>query len=96
MSSDSHTQVNVQSTTTFEGPEKLLEIWFAQSADHVSPLHGQDGKFGLRAVPKQTWEDMLQIVKCKVLSVVRGTETDAYLLRLAHAFGVQFFSEHHP
>ena len=70
----------------FEGPEKLLEIWFAKSVDHVPRIDGQDAKFGLRAVPRQTWEDMLRIVKCKVLSVVQGTEMDAYLLRSAQAF----------
>jgi len=82
MSSDMNTQVNDHASAPFEGAEKLLEIWFAQSADHVLPVHGQGGKLGLRAVQRQTWEDMLQIVKCKILSVVHGTELDAYLLRL--------------
>jgi len=82
MSSDMHAQVNDHASAPFEGAEKLLEIWFAKSAGHVLPVHGQDGKLGLRAVPKQTWEDMLQIVKCKVLSDIQGTEMDAYLLRL--------------
>jgi S-adenosylmethionine decarboxylase len=81
MSPDSPAQVDVQASSPFEGPEKLLEIWFAQSADHVPRKHGRDGKFGLRAVQRQTWEEMLQIVKCNVLSVVEGTEMDAYLLR---------------
>lgn len=58
----------------FEGPEKLLEIWFASSADEVS------GR-GLRDVPKHVWEEMLDIVKCKVLSSIEGSEMDAYLLR---------------
>lgn len=66
----------------FEGPEKLLEIWFAPSAadvpDASSPV---DGRCGLRKVNRETWEDMLDIVKCKVLSVIQGKEMDAYLLR---------------
>lgn len=63
----------------FEGPEKLLEIWFAPSpADVPSAV---DGKLGLRKVPRIVWEEVLDIVKCKILSVVEGTEMDAYLLR---------------
>ena len=63
----------------FEGPEKLLEIWFAPSpADVPSAI---DGKRGLRKVPRLVWEEMLDIVKCKILSVVEGAEMDGYLLR---------------
>jgi S-adenosylmethionine decarboxylase len=62
----------------FEGPEKLLELWF-------SPSHNQiDG--GLRGVPRHVWEEMLDIVRCKVLSVVNGQDMDAYLLRFRSAF----------
>ncbi|KAI0655951.1 S-adenosylmethionine decarboxylase [Cubamyces menziesii] len=65
----------------FEGPEKLLEIWFAPSAaDCPDAASSTDGKFGLRRVPRPVWEEMLDIVKCKILSAVEGTETDAYLL----------------
>lgn len=81
MPSDLHLQVDAQASAPFEGPEKLLEIWFAPSAAHVPHIGGPDGKVGLRAIPRQIWEDMLQIVKCKVLSVIEGTEIDAYLLR---------------
>ncbi|KAJ7647469.1 S-adenosylmethionine decarboxylase [Roridomyces roridus] len=59
----------------FEGPEKLLEIWFAPS-----PADAEDGNSGLRKIAPSVWEEMLDIVKCKVLSVVRGDEMDAYLL----------------
>ena len=72
-----------QATGPFEGPEKLLEIWFAPSATDCPDATsvGADGKFGLRKVPRAIWEEMLDIVKCKILSVVEGTEMDAYLLR---------------
>lgn len=53
----------------FEGPEKLLEIWFTPSAGNLRHVH------------RDLWEEMLDIVKCKVLSVVNGSEMDAYLLR---------------
>ena len=82
----------------FEGPEKLLEIWFAPSPDSLpstSTSHsrqhtrregerggrGGDGFRGLRSIPRQVWEEMLDIVKCKVLSMVQGDGLDAYLLR---------------
>jgi hypothetical protein len=78
----------------FEGPEKLLEIWFAPSEAELPapaavdaedgvrrrPQRDGDEWKGLRQVPRQVWEDMLDIVQCKVLSFVEGDETDAYLL----------------
>lgn len=74
-------------STPFEGPEKLLEIWFAPSPAHVPDAHApKNGRIGLRNVPKQVWEDMLDIVKCKVLSVIEGKETDAYLLSESSLF----------
>ena len=68
------------SSPPFEGPEKLLEIWFAPTAADVSSI---DGRSGLRRVDPHDWEAMLDIVQCKVLSVVNGVEMDAYLLRCA-------------
>ncbi len=68
----------------FEGPEKLLEIWFAPSPTDV-PVTAED-KLGLRKVPRAVSEDMLDIVKCKILSAVEGTEMDAYLLRCVSGY----------
>ncbi|KAJ7782993.1 S-adenosylmethionine decarboxylase [Mycena metata] len=62
----------------FEGPEKLLEIWFAPSPAHLDDAASP--RCGLRKVESAVWEEMLDIVKCKVLSVVHGDEMDAYLL----------------
>ncbi|WVW83675.1 S-adenosylmethionine decarboxylase proenzyme [Kwoniella bestiolae CBS 10118] len=89
----------------FEGPEKLLEVWFAPSVDQLpesSPYSSSssqrtyrlrentEGELkplkGLRKVPKEVWEEMLDIVKCKVLSVVEGEEIDAYLLSESSLF----------
>jgi S-adenosylmethionine decarboxylase len=58
----------------FEGPEKLLELWFADSKDEVA------GK-GLLEVDGAVWEEMLDIVKCKVLSTIKSSHVNAYLLR---------------
>lgn len=68
--------------TPFEGPEKLLEIWFAASPpDMPGASSTVNGKYGHRKVERSVWEGMLVIVKCQILSVVEGTEVDAYLLR---------------
>lgn len=72
-------------STPFEGPEKLLEVWFAPSAASVQDAHSpKDTRAGLRKIPRSVWEDMLDIVKCKVLSFIEGEQTDAYLLRYVH------------
>ena len=75
----------------FEGPEKLLELWFAEEPRDVTACRWSDpdarpGHFGLRSVPKAVWETMLDIVKCKVLSVIQGTHVDAYLLSESSMF----------
>jgi S-adenosylmethionine decarboxylase len=61
----------------FEGPEKLLEIWFAPPTVTAPPKT----RAGLRSIPREIWKDMLDVVQCKVLSVIEGDEMDAYLLR---------------
>lgn len=76
-----HADIDAHFPSPFEGPEKLLEIWFAPSAEHIPSRDSLDGRLGLRSVSRQIWEDMLHIVKCKVLSVIEGAEMDAYLLR---------------
>lgn len=65
----------------FEGPEKLLEIWFSPTADDLQKPESHSAKLGLRTVDRKVWEEMLDIVKCKVLSMIEGAEVDAYLLR---------------
>lgn len=78
--------IDAQSASApFEGPEKLLEIWFAPSVADIPDASSvsADGRCGLRKVKREIWEEMLEIVKCKVLSVVEGKEIDAYLLRWA-------------
>ncbi|TFL01535.1 S-adenosylmethionine decarboxylase [Pterulicium gracile] len=69
-------------SSPFEGPEKLLEIWFTPSEDNLPhpasvPI---DGRTGLRKIPREAWEEMLAIVQCKVLSYIQGDNIDAYLL----------------
>ena len=80
--------MSTSESSQFEGPEKLLEIWFAPSPADVERTGPptKDGKYGLRRVDRAVWEEMLDIVKCKVLSVIEGTDMDAYLLRSVISF----------
>ncbi|KAJ3067926.1 spermidine resistance protein [Rhizoclosmatium hyalinum] len=132
----------------FEGPEKLLEIWFKPNPSFVHHHNNPDGeshsagpsrtlsatslpglddettgnsdtesvgvhsvmsaprhayntgnaaasastdswtykRTGLRVVPRPAWEEMLDIVKCKVLSVINNEHADAYLLSESSMF----------
>ncbi|KAF2269455.1 S-adenosylmethionine decarboxylase [Lojkania enalia] len=75
--------IGLDSTNAFEGPEKLLEVWFASGA---TDLPGRAHPLGLKAVPAESWEKMLDLVHCKVLSVVRSDHVDAYLLSESSLF----------
>jgi S-adenosylmethionine decarboxylase len=75
--------VDLDSTNAFEGPEKLLEVWFAPGPDALPAGAAKDG---LKAVSAETWKEMLDIVNCKVLSVVESEHLDAYLLSESSMF----------
>ncbi|WVO16377.1 S-adenosylmethionine decarboxylase proenzyme [Cryptococcus depauperatus] len=99
MTTDSVSDSITTSPGPFEGPEKLLEIWFAPSVEALPPATepslaaglktrsaGKSKLKGLRTVPREVWEEMLDIVKCKVLSMVEGDDLDAYLLSESSLF----------
>lgn len=69
--------------TTGTGPEKLLEVWFAPAATSLPAGAHQNG---LKAIPAETWKEMLDLVNCKVLSVVESEHVDAYLLSESSMF----------
>ncbi|KAK2629170.1 hypothetical protein QTJ16_002273 [Diplocarpon rosae] len=75
--------IDLDSSTAFEGPEKLLEVWFAPAPDAL-PLGTKQN--GLKAVAGETWKGMLDLVNCKVLSVVESEHIDAYLLSESSMF----------
>ncbi|KAG9235170.1 putative S-adenosylmethionine decarboxylase proenzyme [Amylocarpus encephaloides] len=75
--------IDLDSSNAFEGPEKLLEVWFAATPDVLPPGTKKDG---LKAVPADTWKEMLDLVNCKVLSVVESDHVDAYLLSESSMF----------
>ncbi|KAL8813090.1 MAG: hypothetical protein Q9223_007135 [Gallowayella weberi] len=75
--------IDLDSTNSFEGPEKLLEVWFSASA-HSLPEASTPG--GLKIVPSEIWKEMLDLVNCKVLSIVESEDVDAYLLSESSMF----------
>lgn len=75
--------IDLDSSNAFEGPEKLLEVWFAPAADNLPAGTHKDG---LKAVSPETWEGMLDLVNCKVLSRIGSDHVDAYLLSESSMF----------
>jgi S-adenosylmethionine decarboxylase len=65
----------------FEGPEKLLEIWFAPSSSSL----GKDFR-GLRNISYNNWAELLAIVNCCILSTISNDEIDSYLLSESSLF----------
>ncbi|KAI8049880.1 S-adenosylmethionine decarboxylase [Syncephalis plumigaleata] len=97
LSSPSHEFINEQGMPVvvpeayaegaFEGPEKLLEIWFLPNAAATqSVLEGVFAQHGLRAVRREVWDTMLDVVRCKVLSTIHSEAVDAYLLSESSMF----------
>lgn len=74
---------DLDSTNAFEGPEKLLEVWFASSANEL-PASAKPS--GLKSVSAAEWTEMLDLVHCKVLSVIESDNCDAYLLSESSMF----------
>ncbi|KAI8983787.1 adenosylmethionine decarboxylase [Pilobolus umbonatus] len=86
----------------FEGPEKLLEIWFSPSPDKIkahqelssSESSGDEypkeslkrRKCGMRVIPRPVLEKMLSLVKCTILNVISNADVDAYLLSESSMF----------
>lgn len=73
----------LDSTNAFEGPEKLLEVWFAPTETTLPPGAKENG---LKAVDSKIWEGMLDLVNCQVLSIVKSEHVDAYLLSESSMF----------
>ncbi|KAK4034228.1 S-adenosylmethionine decarboxylase [Parachaetomium inaequale] len=74
---------DLDSSNAFEGPEKLLEVWFSPSPNALPATVKENG---LKAVSPSTWESMLDMVNCKVLSIVKSDHVDAYLLSESSMF----------
>jgi len=74
---DHELSANLDSTYAFEGPEKLLEIWFWKSDKDIPQTFNQEG---LRCIALEKWVKILDLVNCKVLSMKSSKFMDAYLL----------------
>ncbi|KAI1075908.1 S-adenosylmethionine decarboxylase [Whalleya microplaca] len=74
---------DLDSTNAFEGPEKLLEVWFAPGPKSLPSGVKQNG---LKSVPSEAWVGMLDMVNCKILSVLEAEHMDAYLLSESSMF----------
>lgn len=57
--------------TVFEGPEKLLEIWF----------HNDVNSHSIRDVKEEDWVEILNLIQCQILSKIQNSFVDSYLLR---------------
>jgi len=77
----------------FEGPEKLLEIWFTPSVKEL-PRSRHPNKPGLKSVSRASWDGLMDLIGCKVLSVMvqededddKGEKVEAYLLSESSMF----------
>lgn len=80
----------------FEGPEKLLEVWFkpATSLDGSSSsvttrgpdATKPDSRWGLRTVDRKVWEEMLDLVHCQILNSVSNDYLDSFVLSESSMF----------
>jgi len=69
----------------FEGAEKRLVIYFAaESTDSKEKSLSTDAD--LRLVPRSIWESVLDLVNCRILSVMSNEHVDAYLLSESSMF----------
>ncbi|CEP63804.1 adenosylmethionine decarboxylase SPE2 LALA0_S09e02872g [Lachancea lanzarotensis] len=78
---DRELSATLDSTDAFEGPEKLLEIWFYKTASSVP-----DKNKTLRSLDFNTWVNLLKLVKCQVLSIKQTDKMNAFLLSESSLF----------
>lgn len=82
---DHQLSATLDSTDAFEGPEKLLEIWFYCDKNHI-PANPNGQKLTLRDIPVETWIQILNLVKCEILSIKDTPVMNAFLLSESSLF----------
>lgn len=78
---DHELSVNLDSTEAFEGPEKLLEIWFYPNLENIP-----SGSKTLRSISFDLWSQILDLVNCKILSIKSSKYLHAFLLSESSLF----------
>ncbi|XP_078375169.1 S-adenosylmethionine decarboxylase proenzyme-like isoform X2 [Oculina patagonica] len=73
----------MESVGFFEGPEKLMEVWWTPvlGADSASGLSGD-----LRTIPREKWSELLMLVNCTIISEKRNDDMIAFLLSESSMF----------
>jgi S-adenosylmethionine decarboxylase len=79
-------QSTLEGLSPFEGSEKLFEIWFEIPDNWNEKWHDGKNKNGLRNIGRDEWQDMLTLVKCKILNAVSNEYCDSYLLSESSLF----------
>jgi len=69
----------------FEGPEKLLEVWFQPVGNDTIASPQPDNSL-LRTASSEEWQEILNEVQCKILSVIHNEYIDAYVLSESSLF----------
>lgn len=77
---DHELSANLDSTDAFEGPEKLLEIWFYPTIKSIP-----NGK-SLLSIDISQWVEMLKLVKCEILSMKQTSKMNFFLLSESSMF----------
>ncbi|XP_020620890.1 S-adenosylmethionine decarboxylase proenzyme-like isoform X2 [Orbicella faveolata] len=75
----------MESAGFFEGPEKLMEVWW-------TPILGADSgrelelSGDLRTIPREKWSELLMLVNCTIISEKRNDDMIAFLLSESSMF----------
>lgn len=72
---------NLDSTNAFEGPEKLLEIWFFPNAKSIP-----DNKTLRNGISIDEWIEILKLVNCSILSYKKFDKFISFLLSESSLF----------
>ncbi|OMJ16287.1 S-adenosylmethionine decarboxylase proenzyme [Smittium culicis] len=77
-------------TGSFEGPEKLLEIWFCPKDSSTQAPHNQSSQdsnvLGMRSIPLDDIEKMLMLVNCSIIQSHSNGFCDSYILSESSLF----------